>query len=218
MKRIKLKIKHLYKRLLSVLLYHANTKGDKEFYQYKTNILEKFGTHDGFDLQIIPEKECFSCNGTGWYCYDIPCYNCDKGVYLPQKYIVLKRYDICGKSFHVPQSFFYHLPTHVEFKDTINGLVKHEKSEHADSCKVILYLIMTKGGYIKHYYSQVMGWKYQWYYPKNWAFTIFHFMKYGKNAYPIWKLKRHFSKYTLENFNASHRFGIEYHTEDDLPF
>jgi len=63
-----------------------------------------------------------------------------------------------------------------------------------------------------------MGWKYQWYYPKNWAFTIFHFMKYGKNAYPIWKLKRHFSKYTLENFNASHRFGIEYHTEDDLPF
>lgn len=78
----------------------SNWFAKRAFYKLKVKILQQYGVHSGYDLQII-EDECWSCNGKGIFRNRELCTSCDKGIFQTRK-IALKRYILNDKIFHEP--------------------------------------------------------------------------------------------------------------------
>ena len=117
---------------LGRLLHLANASPPfefrKEFYALKEEILERYGTRDGHDVQHIPGKECYTCDGTGIferYNGDTDyCYRCGgSGWYKSPVWVVLERFRLGRFSFHIPRKRSYTKPD----PDTtrIHGYIKH---------------------------------------------------------------------------------------------
>lgn len=114
---------------LGYLLHLANSSPGwdrRRFYDMKTRILLLHGRADGFDIQRIPPKECWTCGGSGWFSHNDRCRRCGgSGQYAGPVWVVLQRYLLGGFTFHIPRERSYVKPD----PDTTNI---HGYIEHAD--------------------------------------------------------------------------------------
>ena len=103
--------------MIARLLHIANSapptnKAKRErFYAMKQRILRWFGREDGYDLQQIDGKQCWSCGGTGGYYTEHDCYKCGgDGWYKSPVWITLKRWKFGRYTFHEPIQRLYRKP------------------------------------------------------------------------------------------------------------
>ena len=130
------------KRLIFILLFHANKMPSmfgghlrNVFYRKKKQLLDKYGTFDGYSLQSIEGKICYSCDGTGYLTWDeddeeSPCMKCMGGYYRLPKLNVLQRVNMMSHIFHLPVDTFRY-PMEVEeiqyhITEQIHGYVEHK--------------------------------------------------------------------------------------------
>lgn len=108
------------------------------FYLLKNDMLQDYGTYDGYDLQII-QRKCHSCDGKGNYWTGEACYRCRAGIYETML-VALKRYVLNDVLFHRPVGRVDargHLDgAQMQFRTTIHGLVTHTPADgyNADNC------------------------------------------------------------------------------------
>jgi hypothetical protein len=95
-----------------------------DFYEFKDRFLRRFGTPDGWDLQII-EYSCWTCNGTGMYSPDNICRSCGgDGIYRTAR-IWLERIIIGERAYHIPYKGPYVNPEiNLEPRNVIEGKIK----------------------------------------------------------------------------------------------
>lgn len=122
---------------LGALLHIANSYpgavNKKRFYAMKTRILERFGKRDGFDIQHIKGKDCWTCEGSGVYVgyhfysgdeWRDTCNRCwGTGWYKQPVWVRLERFDLGGFVFHTPRERLYEEPEGEH--TTMTGYVKH---------------------------------------------------------------------------------------------
>lgn len=222
-------VRRLWLRPLSFLLHLANRQGkDENFYKIKNKLLKRYSSHIGYDVQYIEGKDCFSCDGTGIYkrflypfgtCgyENVPCYNCDNGWYKKPCWNILERVKFGEYIFHQPLRRTFEKP---DITPHINGYIEHEKHKYGWIAKSILFLLFEKG-YLNRYYKNVYGWRSYWYYPKNWLFTICHFIKYGFKSYPIRNYKMNIVnkwQQLKSKFKKQDKYVSVQMSDDDLPF
>lgn len=106
----------------------ANRNRKERFYAMKQRILQRFGTEDGHDIQYIPGKICFSCEGTGGLYEPHGCWKCDgDGWFKSTVWVVLKRWKLGKYTFHEPIKRHYRKPEEASSHDRpmIEGYVEH---------------------------------------------------------------------------------------------
>lgn len=105
----------------------ADKKNRERFYAMKQRILRWFGTEDGYDLQHIPGKMCWSCEGTGGLYEPHGCYKCDgDGWFKAPVWVLLKRWKFGRYSFHEPIQRLYQKPdTNSHARPIISGYIEH---------------------------------------------------------------------------------------------
>lgn len=208
------------RRIIGRLMFMANSEGVKQpWYSLKEKLCKKFGVNDGYDVQFIEGKKCYSCGGTGVYhkyyqreWIDDECYNCcGTGMYKDHRYIVLERIRVGGYIFHRPQkdtAISWTKPTLPEISATvtINGYIDHMRVKNGWMAFSVLFILFAPSAYFKYIKSWGLGWKCAWWLPKNYLHNIMHIRRNGLNAIPF----RNFKK--SKNQNIPHAFG------DDLPF
>lgn len=151
-------------RRLGRLLHIANSappsgKVRKErFYAMKQKILKRFGAEDGHDIQHISGKECWNCDGIGWWDEYDECYKCDgTGWFKHPVWVVLKRWKLGGYKFHEPIKRHYSEPE-AELRDrpVIEGYIEHVsyKWNEIERARFILCLLFD--------------WKTLWINTENW--------------------------------------------------
>ena len=127
------------KKTIGKLLHVANSYPDAvdkaAFYRMKSIILKRLGTRDGFDIQHIKGKKCFTCGGSGIYTgyhfnsgdeWNEPCWRCWGGWYKRPVWVVLDRYRLGGFVFHQPACRLYGVPPSVTSQvSLINGYIEH---------------------------------------------------------------------------------------------
>ena len=154
-------MKFLKIKVLSELLFRANSETKaKEFYAIKNDLLSRFGKPIGRDLQQIPGKICFHCNGTGncqrWDCCsdwredaDRDCQRCwgDGWYKLPQNNVLLKVQ--FGK-------YVFHQPTErladeevgkYIYDSEIKTYIEHQPKKYGLLSLKILYWIYDRKAY-----------------------------------------------------------------------
>ena len=99
----------------------------QDFYGFKRQFLQQHGTLAGFDLQTL-SSVCWSCDGSGMFTCDQECRKCGgSGTFGPGREIILRRFDLAGRIYHVPTE-----PGEIEVGDVpvhgeIEGIIKHEQ-------------------------------------------------------------------------------------------
>jgi hypothetical protein len=183
--------------ILPWLLHHANRLGRNEhFYKIKNKILNRFGTFITYDVQFIEGKKCHSCHGTGVHhyyddegeIYDTDfCWRCHNGWYKRPTWNILKLVSFGKYKFHQPYQTVYGRPDNNI--PVFEGYICHNTSKYSRFALNILFLIYDKH-FIKRWYKGIgTGWRCYWYLPRNWLATIIHFIKHGRDSYPIKHLR-----------------------------
>lgn len=119
--------------MIARLLHIANTsppadkKCKERFYAMKQRILRRFGAEDGHDIQHIPGKKCWSCDGTGEYYEPHDCHKCDgTGWFKSPVWVLLKRWKFGRYTFHEPIKRHYRKPDDdLHDRPIIKGYVEH---------------------------------------------------------------------------------------------
>lgn len=224
-------------KVLSWLLHHANRLNQsnpfdpmakQRFYTIKNQILKRYGTNQGYDVQFIEGKKCYSCSGTGIYtyydwhdnhkCFE-PCYNCYDGWFKRPTWNILARVKFGRYIFHQPYERVYKAPTISN--PIIEGYIDHTKSRFSLIASSVLFLIYEKG-YLKRWYKYAgHGWYCSWWLPENIPSNMVHLIKHGWKSFPINKAKRKLKnryqelknklKYSVPKINTAF-------VEDELPF
>ncbi len=94
----------------------------QDFYKLKVKILDKYATKAGIAKQKI-KKECYTCDGTGYYHTGDTCYNCTKGIFEIRTYY-LQRWVMNGSAYYVP--IIYRPATDGPVIDEFEGTIYHE--------------------------------------------------------------------------------------------
>ena len=126
-------------KLLHIANSSASTVDKRAFYAMKERILRSYGTLDGYDIQFIPGKICFSCEGSGVYVgyhtfsgdqWEDTCNRCfGTGYFKDPVWVVLDRYRLGSFVFHCPQERLRKEPDPQDVPATvkrINGYVSHK--------------------------------------------------------------------------------------------
>lgn len=135
-----------WQRLLSLLLWHANSKPAHkryQFYDMKERILRRYGTIDSgqhCDWQDV-SKPCWSCDGTGGLYEPGACLKCfGTGIYRPV-FVPLARWKLAGRVFHLPGEAQSREPeTGVQIK----GYVRHAPSRYAWIAELLLAVVFDR--------------------------------------------------------------------------
>jgi len=132
--------------MIARLLHYANADPPyatrQDFYRLKTELLERYAKQDGFDVQHIPGKVCWSCNGTGGVYERGDCYRCmGDGWYRRPRWIMLERFRFGRYIFHVPREIRFQQPMLVD----IEGYIRHPHYGALSAEAVLwLYLLCRK--------------------------------------------------------------------------
>ncbi len=122
--------------MLARLLHIANSSPlDKErFYAMKSRILHRFASKDGTDLQELPGKPCWSCDGTGIFTHiysgdEDECHKCyGDGWFKRPCYVTLQRWRMGRFVFHEPiDRCWGRPPVGLKQTKTIKGYVEHRR-------------------------------------------------------------------------------------------
>jgi len=226
------------KKLISILLYHANKYpsliNEKEkFYLLKSKIVRQFGTIEGYDLQYIEPKFCRSCSGTGAherYGYNGKVYKTDEcwtchgsGYFRYPQYNVLQRFKMGKYTFHQPVKRFFHKNQYEQSEyfnlcfSKIDGYIEHSAGSRTIA-NIFFMLFMTKSWVI--YYRKATGRGYypRWNRPYNILNNIIGLFRSDFIRRETKKsIKRLFIKKQLEKQYYSPITNNHYE-DDDLPF
>ena len=126
------------RHVVSKLLHIANSEpvNRDAFYALKKRLLERYGDNIGIDLQHIPGKPCWTCNGSGiyrgWHLYsgdewEDVCNRCGgSGQYKREFWVVLSKYKFGRFTFHIPGERIYEAPQVLKTGvDAIEGYIEH---------------------------------------------------------------------------------------------
>lgn len=223
--------------ILSFLLHHANRLGkDDAFYRIKRSLLLKYGKADGYDLQYISGRVCFSCDGSGeirsWYDGEMEmCERCDgSGYYRKPFYVVLNRYRYGKYLFHSPEDRSYNkVPDDDTVARAVNRIytyITHKPAErYAHLCKLLLFLFFNHSIFwqraLPYWFLNPAYVDFEMAKPKHIAMNIFHVL--------VWAIKtkgKHIplfvSLIAIRNSKRNFvRLSKEYASSqdnDDLPF
>lgn len=147
--------------ILSTLLHHANRfaadmyTGKDKFYSIKKKILKAHASLIGHDIQHIPGKECWTCDGSGIYkkydyhgrVYDRDaCWHCaGTGLYKDHKFVMLEVYKFGRFTFHNPlvsKETLWKCPFPTpEGTKIITGYVEHSSTKYGAICISILFAL-----------------------------------------------------------------------------
>lgn len=158
----------LKEKILGWLLFHANSKPFPGFYEIKSEILKKHGKFCSYEFQHFDAKECYSCNGSGRY-YDYEeeyqydtCHKCGgTGVYLPEKWVCLAKYQIGIYFFHIPKGSCVgeiDIPATIKI---IQGKIFHAPKKHDVLANFLIFFFW------KHEFPETMFGKFWNYHPQN---------------------------------------------------
>lgn len=176
--------------IISELLFRANSENHftDHFYKIKNALLIKYGTHIGYDVQFIEGKKCHTCNGTGIFIgfygrqYDDLCYRCSNGWYKRPTWNILEVRQVGKYKFHTPFSKVYKQP---ELETSITGYISHNRKKYGAACLFILFCLYEKG-YLKRWYKMTgIGWRIEWWRPRNYIYNIIHIIKHGRKSIPF---------------------------------
>lgn len=147
-------------KIIGHLMYLANNEGIKQpWYALKDKLLDRYGSNDGYDLQYLPGKQCFSCNGTGIYTQYSTwrenheyCYNCNHGWYKLPSYVVLERIRVGKYVFHRPVKR-YNAPKQLHEVDipcsvVIEGYISHYRKKYGYLAYNVLFLVFETKKYL----------------------------------------------------------------------
>ena len=212
-------MKKLFITILSWLLYHANRKPNKEFYEIKNRILEKYGTHICYDIQHFQGVKCDTCNGTGIFkcSWKFPetCWSCTgTGWYKPESWVILARIRFGKYScFHQPLHRIYERP---DFTDQmIEGYVEKKPTRYSHFARGILFLICEKG-YLKRWYRETGNyWRVKWWIPQNWVHNLIYILRHRASSFPLRRLQRKLEPLKFKKAMATMPAPD---SDDDLPF
>lgn len=212
--------------ILPLLLHHANRSistivvGRDEFYKIK-NLLLKSGRHIDYEVQHIPGKECWSCDGTGLHTRysNYPpykpyewnqCWHCHGGWYKLPMWICLSKIKFGGYYFHKPLKKELQVVNPftqeelgwvVTDRPIIEGYIEHQETNFGWIALLILFYLYDKSAYIK-WRSEILD-QLRWRY--------------------IWRLRRLKSYFNWKTYIIKPRFYL-HHLDlnneiiDDLPF
>jgi hypothetical protein len=214
-------MKWIINNILPWLLHQANRESkEPQFYAIKKRILEKYGEHDGYDLQTIPGKRCWSCKGTGIYEHwrgNEWCYHCcGNGWYKDPLWNILERVKFGHYTFHQPHLTVHNKPDGL-VKSIIEGYIIKPRAKHGEFALFVLFMLYDRKN-LSAFLRKYAYWSYRWYWPKNWLRTATHLAIYGKG-----NLK---SEFSLLIWKLRNKLGIQkkavksqlYTETDDLPF
>lgn len=194
--------------LLSWLLHHANRNcRQDQFYQIKKQLLTKYGTHIGYDVQFIDGVKCNACNGKGIYTRYFfrgeslykerqQCYHCAGGWYKRPVWNILQRLKFGNYIFHQPFQRSYTKPADIKIP-VIEGYIEHTRSRYGLIALTILFFTYEKG-YSKRWrndFDTGGGWPIYWWWVRNWLAVIVHVLKKKKKSQPYKKLQQFLSKF-----------------------
>jgi hypothetical protein len=116
----------IIKALLGEMLHMANsyppTLFKHDFYRLKDNLLMRYGTTDGFDLQHIV-KHCYQCEGEA----GLKCSRCGGTGIYNEFWVHLIRYDLGRRKFHLPAGRYYTDPKLTLQRAMIDGYIEHKR-------------------------------------------------------------------------------------------
>ncbi len=108
---------------------HWSSTDKQAFYALKQRLLERYAAEGGFDVQHIPGKRCWRCDGTGTHTYfesgdQDYCWKCGgDGWFKSPKWVTLQRYVWGPYPFHIPRETSYKRP--VPDITRIEGYIAH---------------------------------------------------------------------------------------------
>ncbi len=184
---------NIFNYYLGELLFLANVNKPSRhiYFPLKDKILNRFGVHIGYDLQHV-KKECYTCNGTGWYTVRDRCYNCRDGIYS-EFWCKLSSYELGNRKFYIPSQKYYMKPSDMTVN--IEGIIKNNNEvEFIKSYRAFMFLrcIFQPKEYLKTIFS-------------NWFWIIHTKYNYYQNICSRFLLK-------IKQTNCKHDFG------DNSPF
>lgn len=208
-------------KILSYLLHHANRSSKApEFYAIKTRLLKKHGVFIGHDVQHIPGKKCFSCQGTGIYTgysyydgsmWEDICYQCNSGWYKRPMWVVLERYRFGKYVFHQPLKKVWHIhDVDIPNAVKIDGYIDHKLTKHGLDCLHLLYILFDFNRWRKNELKTFgLSYFYNWSTPYRFINNIIHVIRKRHKAYCFASL-----------FKKRYRRAVTYSPveSDDLPF
>lgn len=95
----------------------------QDFYAFKKRFLHLHATPAGYDLQKI-DKPCWGCEGTGEV-LGSPCMRCYGSGVFSTKEIVLRRFDLSNRTYHIPTEPCEIDQNSIRFESEIEGLITH---------------------------------------------------------------------------------------------
>jgi hypothetical protein len=121
--------------LCALWFYYANSAdyGDDKrywFYPFKSRFLKQHAIPDGIDLQVIT-RHCHTCYQGIWHSesgrYNDICWNCNgTGIFRVDR-VLLSRWILNGTVYHNPIRRLEPGEEYEGFRNTLDGLVRHEK-------------------------------------------------------------------------------------------
>lgn len=133
----------LYTRFLSWLLWLANARMSScsnrdAAYAIKERILRRLGQLVGEDIQHI-KRECYGCEGSGYYYSGEDCYRCGGTGVWDEKWIRLERWQLAGRIFHRPAG---RMSRPMNGMVTVEGRIEHNRPNPAACWDALLWLAL----------------------------------------------------------------------------
>lgn len=177
--------------------------------EYSEFLRQKQKTHimpiDGYDIQHIPGKQCYSCGGTGYHEYysNTPpykvydqsyCWHCINGWYKLPQWICLARIKFGEYTFHRPLKREYmeknpftkeEMGYDVSTTPIINGYIEHNKSRYATFARFVLYLIYNRTAIPELFKGFGVGYYFNWWSIRRFTNNVWHIVTHGHKAIPL---------------------------------
>lgn len=154
-------IRNLIGRILQIANSSPDAINRDRFYRMKSRICWLIGKRDGRDIQHIPGKECWNCDGSGTYVvyhtfsgdqWEDYCNRCGgSGWFKRPVWVTLDRYRIGRNTFHQPVNRAHTLPDWCDLSNVerpfIIGYIEHAKHKYDTviRCQIALAMFFDWG-------------------------------------------------------------------------
>lgn len=120
----------------------ANAGHPPGFYPFKDRFLKRFAVFDGYCLQEI-ERECWTCEGSGFYSKDETCRKCGgDGIYRTDTNW-LECWNLVGTTYHRPIDPLPHWQREgAPMKEMIHGKIQHAPVPQATARRAFYRLLL----------------------------------------------------------------------------
>lgn len=148
-------------KIIAWLLFLANSQPWNNFYPLKNKLLKQYAKLIGYEYQHFDPLGCYKCYGTGFFGYE-QCWDCDgSGIYKPEMWVGLAKYQFGKYIFHTPIG---RIVGEIDPKPPpslrIDGKIIHTYQRYSNEANLILKIIYDTNAYpskpigTTYYYSK----------------------------------------------------------------